>query len=151
MRSSIPMDWGVQPCLDLINSRFNDHLGSGVVYDRLRDPVFRRAFLERWHYTVGRPDDARSVSRLARLRGVVREALESYIAGRDLPSFLREDLEQEMNRAPMRLALVQGDGASELVLERLGPEWDLVTADIATSAGRLIAERRKVKVCANPN
>jgi predicted RNA-binding Zn ribbon-like protein len=149
LRSPIPTDWAVEPCLDLINSRFNDHLGSGEVYDRLSEPRFRRAFLERWRFEVGDPDDSRAVPRLRRLRTLLREVLETYIVAGDLTADLRTALEVEMNRAPLRLGLEQTRDGYELAMRRSGREWDGVMAEIATSAARLIAEQRRVKVCAN--
>jgi hypothetical protein len=68
----IPADWEAEPCLDLVNSRFADHLGSGEVHDRLPQPEFRRAFLTRWHYKVEDPNDPKAVARLRRLRQVIR-------------------------------------------------------------------------------
>jgi len=38
-----------------------------------------------------------------------------------------------------------------LTLERSGAAWDVVLADVATSAVRLMGEQRLVKVCANPD
>jgi predicted RNA-binding Zn ribbon-like protein len=144
--SPLPTDWAVEPCLDLINSRFNDHLGSGEVYDRLPDARFRRAFLQRWGYRVRKPDDAAAIPRLNHLRALLRSALESYVARTEIAPRLRKALETEMNRAPLRLSL-----EGELRLVRSGGDWDRVTSEIATSAARLMAQGKRVKVCANPD
>ena len=56
-----------------------------------------------------------------------------------------------MNRAPLRLVMSSGPGGYELSVLRSGNDWDAVVAEVATSAGRLISERRRVKVCANPH
>ena len=151
MRSPIPTDWAVAPCLDLVNSRFNDHLGSGQVYDRLPLSPFRQAFLERWGYRVADPADRAGWRRLGQLRGLVRQALEAYAGERRLPGALEAPLQRAMNVAPVRLALEEGTAGYELALQRSGTDWDLVVADVATSAARLIAAGRRVKVCANPN
>src|SRR5438105_15506709 len=105
LHSPIPTDWGVEPCLDLINSRFNNHLGSGEVYDRLPLGRFRAAFLRRWNYNLSNPDDPKGVSRLRRLRTLLREVLEGYIARGKVRPALREALEFEMNRARLQLRL----------------------------------------------
>lgn len=81
------------------------------------------------------------------MRDVIRTALESYVAGRRMPEAARVALEREVNRAPLR-ARVTSHG---LVLERAGSDWDVVTSDLATSAIRLIGERSRVRVCANPH
>lgn len=147
MPRPLPNEWAASPCLDLVNTRWNDHLGSGEVHDRLPLPVWRRGFLKHWAYRVQDPDDARSVRRLGRMRDVLRTAMEAHIAGRKMPAAVRIALEREVNRAPLT-ARVTNQG---LVLERRGSDWDVVTSDIATSAIRLIAEGARIRVCANPH
>jgi len=147
----LPDHWGAAPCLDLINSRWSNHLGSGTFYDRLPQPLWRRAFLKQWGYRVRDPDDADAIVALAGLRVLVRKALEVHMSARRLPRQLRTALEVQMNRAPARLAIRSHEGADELSLLRSGDDWDVVIAEVATSAGRLISERRPIKVCANPH
>ena len=151
MRSPIPTDWGVAPSLDLINSRFNDHLGSGDAYDRLPLPEFRNAFLERWEYRIKAPQSAAGWQRLAALRALLREVLVAYAADGRVPARLLAELERQMNLAAPKLALERPQAGYQLVLKRSGTDWDAVVSDVATSAARLIAEGRRVKVCANPN
>jgi len=147
----LPRDWGAAPCLDLINSYWNDHLGSGETYDRLPEPLFRRAFLKRWHYEVGDPDDLAARARLRSLRSFLRGVLEMYISGRALSPSMRKRLESEVNRVTMALRLTHGAAGYALSVEHSGAAWDVVTADIATSAARLMTEGASVKVCANPD
>ena len=147
----LPNHWGAAPCLDLINSRWSDHLGSGRFYERLAQPVWRRAFLTQWGYRVRDPDDTDAVADLAALRTVLRNALEAYVSRRRLLRPLRMVLEAQMNRAPARLAMSSRAGGYDLSLLRLGDDWDVVAAEVATSAGRLISQGRRVKICANPH
>jgi len=147
----LPRDWGATPCLDLINSHWNDHLGSGETYDRLREPRFRLTFLKRWQYEVADPDDVAARARLRSLRSFLRGVLEMYISGRPLSPSMRKRLESEVNRAAMALRLTHGGGGYELSVEHSGAAWDVVTADIATSAARLMTEGTSVKVCAKPD
>jgi predicted RNA-binding Zn ribbon-like protein len=149
--SPIPRDWGAAPCLDLINSRWSDHLGSGQFYDRLPEPRFRRAFLQRWNYRVADPDDAAARARLASLRRFLRGIIELYSSGRPLSPSMRRKLDSEINRAPVALRLTRASGEYALSIDRSGAAWDVVTSDIATSAARLMTEQASVKVCANPD
>jgi len=149
--SPIPHDWTPAPCLDLVNSRWSDHLGSGRSYDRLPEPLFRRAFLKRWGYRVRDPDSAGGIARLAALRTVLRRVMDGYVSGRPLSAAQRRLLEVEANRARAVLRLRRRGGEEELALEHSGEEWDVVSSEIAASAARLIAERGAVKECANPN
>jgi len=149
--SPLPRDWADAPCLDLVNSRWNDHLGSGETYDRLPEPRFRRAFLKRWGYRVDDPDDPPARARLATLRSLLRGILENYVAGRPLPASTRRRLETEINKAPISMRLIASAEGYTLSAGRAGGAWDVVMADIATSAARLIADKAAVKVCANPD
>ena len=149
LASALPNEWAPEPCLDLINTRFNDHLGSGTVHDRLPLPVWRRAFLKHWNYRVEDPDDPVAVAGLAALRTLLRKALVRYSEGGALTAPARRQIELEINRAPLVVRIVDQDGTQGLTLQRAGQQWDVVTADIATSAMRLIGEHKRIKVCAN--
>ncbi|HUZ86020.1 MAG TPA: CGNR zinc finger domain-containing protein [Candidatus Baltobacterales bacterium] len=149
--SPLPNQWSTEPCLDLVNTRWSDHVGSGEFHDRLPEPVWRRAFLEHWGYRVDDPDDAKAGTRMARLRKLLRAALESYMSSGRLTPALRRALETEINRAPLVLRVVRRNGVEGLTLDRAGDAWDVALADVATSAVRLMGERRLVKVCANPD
>jgi predicted RNA-binding Zn ribbon-like protein len=113
--------------------------------------VWRRAFLRQWHFRVDDPDDDSARSRLSLQRTVLRRVLESYMSSRPLGPSLRRALEAQMNRAPAVLSISGGPGAYGLALKRSGAAWDVVTAEIATSAARLISQQRAVKECANPD
>ncbi len=56
-----------------------------------------------------------------------------------------------MNAAPLRLSLDATGGAYDLALTRSGDPWEVVISDVATSAGRLMAGKQILKVCANPH
>ncbi len=151
MNSALPNEWATEPCLDLVNTRFADHLGSGRMHDRLPLPAWRRGFLRHWNYEVEDPDDAAALARLRTLRRLLRTVLEAHGRREPMaPSVLRA-LEREINRAPLVARISGGHGVQALVLERAGRPWDAVTADIATSAVRLMGEGRRVKVCSNPS
>ena len=113
--SPIPHDWGASPSIDLINSRWSDHLGRKKIYDRLLEPRFRRALLKRWHFKVIDPDDEMARTELAQLRALLREVLERHAAGRPLTASMRRRLESEMNRAPLQLRFDGGHAQAALV------------------------------------
>jgi predicted RNA-binding Zn ribbon-like protein len=134
----------------LINSRWSDHLGSGQFFERLSKSAFRYAFLKRWAYRVSDPEDDAAWSQLSELRGVLRTALELYMSRKPLGPSIRRVLESHMNGAQVTLVLGGGSDGYHLSLKRSGNAWDIVTAEIATSAVRVMTEQRSIKVCANP-
>jgi predicted RNA-binding Zn ribbon-like protein len=133
----------------LINSRWSDHLGSGQLFDRLPKSAFRHAFLQRWGYRVSNPDDDAAWSRLSELRAVLRTALERYMSNQRMGPSVRRALESHMNRAPVTLALSGGPAGYHLELKRSGDDWDVMIAGIATSAIKVMTEKRTIKRCAN--
>jgi predicted RNA-binding Zn ribbon-like protein len=147
----LPNEWAAEPCLDLVNTRFREHVGGHQHYDRLPLTEWRRAFLEHWSYEVGDPDDPDAVARLGALRTTLRSALERYMSGRPLPPPLRRAIEAEINRPQLVLRVVNREGKDQMALERQGRPWDVVIADVAASAMRIIGDGRLVKECANPN
>ena len=151
MPKPLPNHWSAEPCLDLINSQWSDHLGADQRYDRLPLPVWRRAFLKHWGYRVDDPDDRNAVALLRRLRTALRLTLEAYINGTPLRPSLRREIQGEINRSRFVMRIARRAGKESMVLERAGRPWDVVTADLAMSAMRLIGESRLVKVCANPH
>ena len=149
--SPLPHDWEAAPCLDLINSRWSDHLGRNASYDRLPISKFRRTFLRRWRFSVADPDDSRAIAELAGLRTLLRTTLEQYASGRTLSGVLRQRLEAYLNRVPIQLQL-RRDGPKLAVRSRKGRhDWDTVFFEIAMSAVRLMGDHQTVKACANPN
>ena len=56
-----------------------------------------------------------------------------------------------MNSAPLTLGLSGGPDGYHLSLQRSGNPWDIVTAEIATSAIKVMTEQRTIKKCANPD
>lgn len=147
----LPNEWAPEPCLDLINTRFREHVAGHEFYDRLPLTEWRRAFLEHWGYRVEDPDDPEAVTRLRDLRATLRDALERYSAGRPLTPRLRAAMESEMNRPELVVRVLRREGRDQMALERKGKRWDVVIADVAASAMRIVGDGRLVKECANPN
>lgn len=126
-------------------------MGGHEHYDRLPLTEWRRAFLQHWSYEVADPDDRDAVARLGALRVTLRSALESYMSGRTLPAPLRRTIESEINGPRLVLRVLNREGKDRMELERQGRPWDIVIADVAASAMRIIGDGRLVKECANPN
>jgi predicted RNA-binding Zn ribbon-like protein len=151
MPGPLPNEWGLEPCIDLINTRWRDHVNGHQFHDRLPHPMWRREFLRHWGYRVHDPDDSAAIERLRHLRIILRASLERHMAGRPLTAGQRRELETAMNGPSFRWRIVDTEGKETLMLERTGDPWDIVIADIASSAIRIIGQDRVVKECANPN
>src|SRR3979411_1956908 len=118
LSGALPRDWGASPCLDLINSRWHDHLGAGRFYDRLPETLFRRAFLSRWNYRVANPDDAGAQGKLRSLRRLLRAVLDDDMSRRPMSRSMQARLETEINRAGVSLRLSGDSGRYSLAVQR---------------------------------
>ena len=149
----LPGHWARHACLDLVNSRWQDHQGSGQAFDRLVSDTWRQAFL-------GRRDLAPDVrwgpgveEQLKSLRSLVRRVLETFARSQACaPEDLRA-LNQMMLAAPAARRLARSGAGYRLVERPLRRDWDWVAAELAASCARLVAEGdpARLKVCANPD
>jgi len=64
-------------CVDFVNSRFIDHRGGGVVYERLQLAEWRRWFAQRCGVVPKRPPGPTIRRELLDLRALLRDLLES--------------------------------------------------------------------------
>ena len=99
----IPANWEAFACLDFVNSRWTDHLGSGQLFDRIAEPDWWRWFADRWHLgDIGVPDP-RSMSILRELRDVQRRVLESLAAGDPVAARDLDRMNEIASRSPMEI------------------------------------------------
>ena len=148
-----PHAWAKHACLDLVNSRWTDHLGSGRIHDRLQLPDWRRAFLGRWS---GLPtvvaDVPEAVAGLAELRGVLRRLLEAFARGQPFAAGDVEALNHVLAASPRARRLESVGGRYRLVEAPARYDWRWALTEVAASAAELLAagEPARLKVCANP-
>ena len=147
--SPIPMQWAGQACLDLVNSTWADHLGSGATYDRLPLPDFQRWFLGRWHLELDRPIDMRALKDLAQLRTLLRQHLLDWAAGKRAGGHDLERLDKALLAAPL-VRRIRPSGAG-LLLEPVRRDLAWLKAELVVSCLELMArgDPRRLKVCAN--
>lgn len=148
-----PHAWATQACLDLVNSRWTDHLGSGGVHDRLPLPDWRHAFLARWSgLPTGAADAPEAVAALRGLRGLLRRLLEAFAREQPLDGSDVEALNQVLAASPRARRLEAVGGGYRLVEAAARRDWRWALAEVAASAAELLAAGNpaRLKVCANP-
>ena len=145
----LPMQPSDHASIDLVNSTWADHVGSGRQYDRLPLPLFQAWFQERFGLELDRPLGPAALRELAELRPLLRRALEDWGAGRPpRPADVRR-LDRALAAAPLvRRADLAGTG-TRLVPVRRDTAW--LIAELAGSCLTLIAtgDHRRLKVCGN--
>lgn len=141
-----PMD---DLCLAFVNSRFNDHRGTGLVHDRLPMPGWWTWLLDRWQLGLCPQPDADELAELGRLRSLIRGLLESG----GLPSTPeRAALDGFLRRAPLVWSLGRAGGAPALELVPTASGVAFVAAAVVVSAiGLLTEDGGAVRRCGNPS
>jgi predicted RNA-binding Zn ribbon-like protein len=136
--------------VDFVNSRFNEHTGSGTVHDRLPLEPWRRWFLERWGFSCSPVLTATRERELRALRELIRLLLEK----RQAPS-PREiaALNRYLSRGQRSWRIAPERGRYRMVPHWQHDGWPAVMAFIAASYAELLVsgELRRVRICANPD
>lgn len=147
----LPAHWSDHPCLDLVNSRWQDHLGSGESFDRLQRPEWREALLARWGLRLAEPVGPHVLSELATLRALLRRLLEGFGRGEELPASDLEELNRAMAASASTRCLARGVRSYRLEVSYRHRDWRWAMAEMAASAAALIArgEPSRLKVCGN--
>jgi len=137
-------------CIDLVNSRFNDHTGSGRVYDRLERPEWREWFAARCRADPQAPLGAALHRQLAALRSLLRRLLETRQPPDDATVAALNQMLASVRWWP---ELARGSRGFELRPARSDQGWRAVIAAVVASYAALLAEGgiKDVRTCANPH
>lgn len=152
--ASIPHTVFDQPCLDFVNSKFNEISEGREEFDRLDLTSWRHWFLERWDLPAS-PELTETVLRhLKVLRTDLRTALEE----RHLTPSARKRFDAVLASTPQvwrfqRTAQGTATQQSAVRLEPLRRGWDAVMTRLVLSYAELASSRdvQRVKRCGNPN
>jgi len=141
-------DFGkVAPWVDLANSQEWD--GFGNLSDRLDDPSWIAAFLQRWKLRP-EPGERLPLAALKRLRAVLRRVTERIAAGKPLATTEAAALNSAMSVA-VRQKLIQRQNGYAIELAPLHSNWNWIVAKIAAAAAGTFASEQaaRIKICAN--
>ena len=136
-------------CLDFVNSRFNDHRGTGSVYDRLPMAGWWSWLVSRWDLgPCPTPTEAELVQ-LRRLRRLTRRLLEAD----DPPDRgARAALDRVLAGSPMAWRLGREPGPPTIRLEPVSTGVAFVAAAIVVSLVEVIGRGdSRVRTCGNPH
>ena len=141
-----PMD---DLCLDFVNSLFQDHRGTGALYDRLGLRGWWIWLVRRWGLRPCAPPDPAQVAGLRRLRTLCRRLLEDGVVptGRD-----RAVLNRVLAAAPNTWHLAGGTDVPEISLRPVASGVPAVAAAIVVSLVEVIAANApRIHRCENPD
>jgi predicted RNA-binding Zn ribbon-like protein len=139
-------------CLDLVNSDWHDHRGSGSRREYLDDRAWLTRFADKWGFSEAGEPDGTAVARLKYLRALLREMLEALAEGKRPSARQVSELNSVMGASPT-VRVLQASGESyRLELVPKAKDWDWVAAEIAASFAEMVTKHdpTRVRVCANP-
>ncbi|HWE56709.1 MAG TPA: CGNR zinc finger domain-containing protein [Acidimicrobiales bacterium] len=149
---AIPVHASDLACIDLVNSRFADHLGQAGVVDRLPIAEWQTWFLGR-HALV--PDVVGDIPEtdLRQLRQVLTTVLDQWGGGRRIDRRVAAKLDVWVARTRVRPRVSVVSGRIAVTTEAVSRDWPWVLAAIALSAAELMAtaDHRRYKRCGNPD
>jgi predicted RNA-binding Zn ribbon-like protein len=151
--SQIPRHPSEFACIDLVNSAFTHHLGTGPVADRLSQQAWRAWFLDHHGLEVGK-QDAPPIAELSALRHELRRMLERWGTTGSVTPRDAQRLDRWVGRIPIRQRVARAaTGRLGLAIEPITRDWDWAIARIAASAVELVAcyTPERLKICANPD
>jgi predicted RNA-binding Zn ribbon-like protein len=150
-RSPIPTQPSEFACVELVNSAFTDHLGTGDPIDRLGMSDWQRWFLDRYSL---RPEasGAAPVAELVALRSDLRRILDRWSTQDGITPRDVRLLDRRTKQADLRQRVRLADDGVELQLEPLQRDWTWVIAAVAASAVELLGtgDPQRLKTCSNP-
>ena len=151
VRSAIPVHGGDRACIELVNSRFDDHLGRGDAFDRLPKTEWQSWFVFRFRLNPAAAPSFPAAD-AARLRQDLEKVLDSWRAGDTLDDEAVTQLDTWVSRAGIRQRVRMSASGPTLAWEPLADDWNWALAKIAVSAVELIStgDRRRLKRCGNP-
>ncbi len=144
-----PMDtW-----LDLLNSDWHDHTGSGKREDRLDNPEWLARYRAHLGELPPALSDAELRDALRRLRTLLRAIVDHIVAGTPVPPSAWEALNAIMARSPVVNRIRSDEDGFQLELIPRVHNTDTVISRIAVDFCRTLAEGEaaRIKVCRNPD
>jgi predicted RNA-binding Zn ribbon-like protein len=145
----IPSTLSPYPCIEFVNSRFESHIGTGEVYDRLEMPEWRAWFLERSGLRQPPAPTPETLTELRHVRTQLRELLQR--GARPAPRTM--SWINDLFAASPAVWQLRGTGAGvEMHLTRAA-DWSGVIAAVLQSYGELLESGGidRVRECANPH
>jgi len=137
--------------LDLLNSDWHDHRGSGRREDRLDDPLWLEKFLSGWKLDLAEVPPSRLAPRLRELRTVLRRIADKYATRQKAAAEDWNGLNGYLGRVSLVKRILVSGKKPEIALVPLGDKMEAALAAIVGSFAETIVQGdpSRLKVCQN--
>lgn len=136
--------------LDLLNSDWRDHVGSGRREDRIGKPEWLDAFLRKWHLprSLARPAGREG---LRSLRATLRPLVELLAAGAHAGKSELSGLNAVLSATPVRRRIAAQADRYALLFTTEGGSLEAALASIAADFAAFLSEAdpSRLRLCAN--
>jgi predicted RNA-binding Zn ribbon-like protein len=137
--------------IDLLNSDWHDHRGTGAREDRLEDSRWLRNYIEHWGLDLRDVPRYRISLSFRELREILRRAVDRIVAQEKIPPKEWDVISAYLERVPF-LRKVQVIGSKAEIAEvPVGDKLDVALAAIARSFVETISQEdlSRLKICKN--
>lgn len=137
--------------MDLLNSDWHDHLGSGRSEDRLDNPKWLKEFLTRWGGAANKIWSVNARKDLGELRSLLGDIVDAVVAGRPVSEKDRASLNSYLAGSPVVRQLEKDKDTYELRLLPVAQDLDFILCDIALSFAEVFVDGdpARIKTCEN--
>jgi predicted RNA-binding Zn ribbon-like protein len=137
--------------IDLLNSDWHDHRGTGAREDRLNDPRWLEAYISSYGLDLGAVPRERIRQRFRALRGTLRAVVNRIVAGKKIPAADWSRLNAHLERVHFVRRVRVKDSGTEVVESPSGDKLSVSLAAIAESFARAVTREdlSRLKVCQN--
>jgi predicted RNA-binding Zn ribbon-like protein len=137
--------------LDLLNSDWHDHLGSGRAEDRLDNQQWLAKFLGRWGGTSSRIWSFNASTQLRELRTLIRKMVDTARVGRRASAGEWDALNAYLAKSPVVRQLEKKADSYRINLQPLTSGLETILAEIALSFAEVFVDGdpSRIKICEN--
>ncbi len=137
--------------IDLLNSDWHDHRGTGAREDRLDDPLWLESYINRWGLDLESVPQERIRRSFRRLRETLRDIVDRIVARKKIQLRDWTRLNAYLERVHFIRRVRVKESQAEIVEVPVGDKLDVTMAALARSFAETIAQEdlSRLKVCQN--
>lgn len=137
--------------IDLLNSDWHDHRGTGAHKDRLDDPSWLESYIKRWKLNLNGVSREKIRRSFHKLRENLRRIVDRIVYGEKIPAKYWSRLNAYLERVPFIHKVYAEDSRIEIVEIHAGDKLDTALAVLVRSFAETLVKEdlSRLKICQN--